>query len=158
MHHLQHAVVELDGAGDVAWLADGQECFQIIAARIEVGQREVAGIVMRIDPIGRAGAVGRRRPVLVDRHGDRNDLIRQSIAQFWPRAAVDNARRQVKQQIDDARRFAVEQAGVKLLQLRPDAGQAGERGKQRIEQGGPHAAMLACVEFAAQCRPVQTGG
>ena len=44
----------------------------------------------------------------------------------------------MEQQIDDARRLAVEQAGIELLQLRPDAGQAGERGEQRIEDERAH--------------------
>jgi hypothetical protein len=39
----------------------------------------------------------------------------------------------VEQQINDAWRLTVEQVGVKLLKLWPDARQAGERSKQRIE-------------------------
>ena len=39
MHHLQHAVVELDRAGDVAPLADRQELLQVVLARVEEGQR-----------------------------------------------------------------------------------------------------------------------
>jgi len=50
----------------------------------------------------------------------------------------------MKQQIDDARRrvFATEQAAIKLLELRPDAGNRGQRGKQRIEQRGAHGTTL----------------
>ena len=40
MHHLQHAVVEFGGAGDVARLADRQQLFQIVLARAEIGQRQ----------------------------------------------------------------------------------------------------------------------
>ena len=50
----------------------------------------------------------------------------------------------MKQQIDDARRLAVEQARVELLQLRPDAGQAGQRGKQRVE----HERAACCADHA----------
>ena len=40
MHHLQHAVVEFGGAGDVARLAHRQELLQIVPPRIEIGQRQ----------------------------------------------------------------------------------------------------------------------
>ena len=40
MHHLQHAVVEFGGAGDVARLAHRQQLFQIVLARVEISQRQ----------------------------------------------------------------------------------------------------------------------
>ena len=55
----------------------------------------------------------------------------------------------MQQQVDDAWRFAAEQLGVEHLQLRPDAGQAGQRGKQRIEDERAHGRMLA---FALRTR------
>ena len=80
--------------------------------------------------------------MLVDRHRDGDHLAGLHFAEFRPRAAVDRAGGQVKQQIDDARRLAAEQPGIELFQLRPDAGQAGERGKQGIEH--ERAAWAAC--------------
>ena len=71
--------------------------------------------------------------MLIDCHSDRHDLVRQRVAQFWPCPPVDDPRRQVEQQINDAWRLTVEQVGVKLLKLWPNARQAGERSKQRIE-------------------------
>ena len=44
----------------------------------------------------------------------------------------------MKQQIDDARRLilASQEAREKLLQLRPDAGQGGQRSEKRVEYLG----------------------
>ena len=53
MHHLQLAVVELGGAGDVAQLALWQKFLQVVLAGIEEGQRQRAGVVAAIDAIGR---------------------------------------------------------------------------------------------------------
>ncbi len=86
MHHLPHAVVERDRAGDVAPLADRQQLFEIVRARVEEGEDDVAGVVAGIDLIGRARAVGRRRPVAVDGDRDRDDACRA------PRRAVSAAR------------------------------------------------------------------
>ena len=63
---------------------------------------------------------------------------------FGRDAAVDRAGRQMEQQIDDARRrvLAAEQLAVQLLELRPDAGKRGQRGKQRIEQRRAHGDTL----------------
>ena len=96
------------------------------------------------DVIGQARPVGRRRAVAVDRHRDGRDRARHDVAQFRPRPAVDGAGRQMEQQIDDARRrvFAAEQPAVQLLELRPDAGKRGQRGKQRIEQRRAHGTTL----------------
>ena len=102
MHHLQHAVVERGGARDVAALALRQQLCDVVRVVAEIGEHDVAGVVARIDQIGRAPA-GRRRPVAVDgdRHG--RDRAGHHVAQFWPGAAVDRAGRQVKDQIGDAR-------------------------------------------------------
>ena len=129
MHHLQHAVVEFGGAGDVAQLAHGQELFEVILARVEKSQRERAGVVAAIDLVGRARAMRRPRAMAVDGDRDRDHLAGDDVGELRPRAAVDGAGRQVEQQIDDPRRLVVEQPGIERFQLRPDAGQAGERGK-----------------------------
>ena len=143
MHHLQHAVVERDRAGHVAPLADRQELLQVILARVEIGEDEIAGLVAGVDLVGRARPVRRRRPVAVDGDRDGDDGVGLHIAQLRPRAAVDRAGRQVEQQIDDARHVvAAEQAAIELLDLRPDAGQARERREQRIEHVWPHARFI----------------
>jgi hypothetical protein len=48
----------------------------------------------------------------------------------------------MEQEVDDARRLAVEQPRIVLFQLRPDPGQAGERGEQRIENERAHRAEV----------------
>ena len=64
--------------------------------------------------------------------GDRNrdDGVGHHVAQFWPRAAVDCAGGQVKQEIDDARvLLAAEQPAVQLLKLRTNARKRRHQGK-----------------------------
>ncbi len=68
-----------------------------------------------------------------------------NVAQFGPRATIDGSRWQMEQNIDDARRFAVEQPRINLFQLRPDTGQAGERRKQRVEHKRPHGMIITKI-------------
>ncbi len=139
MHHLQIAVVDLGDAGDVAQLADRQQLLQIILAGVEECQRQRGvGIVAGDDAIGRPHPVRRRRAMLQHGDCDGHDFAGAHLVEFRPRAAVDRARRQMKQEIDDAGRLAAEQFRIELFQLRPDAGQAGERGEQGAEDVGPH--------------------
>jgi hypothetical protein len=70
--------------------------------------------------------------MLLDRHRHGDHLAGLHLVELWPCAAVDDARGQMKQQIHHARRLALEQPGIELLQLRPDPGQAGERGEQAV--------------------------
>ena len=145
MHHLQHAVVERGGARDVAQLADRQELFQIVALGVEIGERERAGVVARFRcdraARGRFGGGGRWRSTVTATVATEPGTTSRS---FGRDAAVDGAGRQMEQQIDDARRriLAAEQPAVELLQLRPDAGKRGQRGKQRIEQRRAHGDTL----------------
>ena len=74
----------------------------------------------------------------IDRDCDSNYLSGLDVTQFWPGATIDGSRRQMEQNIDDAGRFAAEQARINALELRPDAGQARERREQRIKHGWPH--------------------
>ena len=140
MQHLQMAVVERRGARHVAQLALGQELFQIILARVEIGDGQRVGVVEGVDVVGRARPVRRRRPVALDGDGDGDDRVRPHLAELRLVAPVDEAGRQVKQQIDDARRLAVtpQEPRKQLLQLRPDAGQGGEGCEKRIEHVRPH--------------------
>ena len=124
MHHLQHAVVERGGAGDVASLADRIELLQVVLRKIEVREDDVASVVARVDQIGRARTVRRGGPVAIDRHRHRDDAPGDDVAQLRPRAAIDRAGRQMEEKVDDARRLiATEQAGIELLELRTDARQ-----------------------------------
>ena len=139
MDDLQDAVEHLRGAGDVAFGADRQQFFDIARLGAEIGQHDIAGVVAGIDQMRRARIARRRRPMPVDGDLQRHHGSRHRVADFRPRAAVDHARRQMQQQIDDARRLiAAEQIAEQLVLLRPDAGKAGDRRKQRIEQSRAH--------------------
>ena len=143
MHDLQDAVEHLRGAGDVALGADRQQLFDIAGLGAEIGQHDVAGVVAGIDQMRRARVARRRRTVAVDRHLQRDDGSRHRVADFRPRAAIDHARRQMQQQIDQPRRLiAAEQIAEQLVLLRPDAGKARDRRKQRIEQSRAHRNLL----------------
>ena len=75
MHHLQHVVVERGRARHVSPLADRQQLLQVILARIEIRQSEIAGLVAGVDLIGRARPVRRRRPVPIDGDRDGDDGV-----------------------------------------------------------------------------------
>ena len=107
MHHLQVAVVERRDARHVAGLALRQELLQIIFACVEIGDGQRVGVVACVDVVGRARPVRRRRPVAIDRDGHRHHRVRRHLGELRLIAAVDKAGRQMKQQIDQARRFVV---------------------------------------------------
>jgi hypothetical protein len=140
MHHLQMAVVERRGARYVPDFADRQELLQIVLARVEIGDGERIGLVARLDVVGRAGPVRRRRAVLLGGHRDGHDRIRLHLAQFRLVAAIDEAGRHMEQEIGHARRLAVaaDQAREQLFELRPDARQRRQRREKRIEERRTH--------------------
>src|SRR5262249_8130106 len=114
----------------VAPLSDGQQPLQVISARVEVGEYEVARLVAGIDLIRRSRAVRWRRPMTIDADRDRDDGIRHDIPQFWARPAIDGAARQVEKQVDYTRRLvATDQSAIELLQPRPNAGKRCDRGE-----------------------------
>ena len=139
MHHLQHAVIETDGTRDVARLADREELFEIVCARTEIGDNQIAGFVARIDQVRHAIAAGRCGAVAVHRHLHRHHGAGLNVAQLWPGSAVDGPDRHVEQQIDKARHvIAAEQPAIELLHLRSDARKRRDRSEKRVKQGGPH--------------------
>ncbi len=89
MRHLQHAVIERDGAGHVAPRSDRKKLLQILSPRVEVDEDEIAGPIARIDEIGRARATRRRRAVALHGHGDGDDSSRHDVAQLGTRSAID---------------------------------------------------------------------
>ncbi len=148
MDDLQDAVVHLQGAGDVALGADRQQFLDIAGLGAEIGQHHVAGVVAGIDQMRRARVARRRRPMAVDRHFQRHHGSRHRVADFRPRPAIDHARRQMQQQIDQPRRLvAAEQIAKQFVLLRPDAGKAGDRRKQRIEQSRAHQHVSSCADL-----------
>jgi len=83
-------------------------------------------------------------PMTIDRDFQRHHRSRNRLADFWPRPAVDDAGRQVQQQIDQPRRLiAAEQIAQQLVLLRPDAWKGRDRRKQRIEQSRAHHGYLS---------------
>src|SRR5262249_21976245 len=112
----------------VAPLPDGQQPLQVISARVEVGEYEVARLVAGIDLIWRSRAVRWRRPMTIDADRDGDDGIRHDVPQLRARPTIDGAARQVEKQVDYPRRlFATEQSTIELLQPRPNAGKRCDR-------------------------------
>ena len=139
MHDLRHAVEHLQGAGDVTLRADRQQFLDVTGLGAKIGQHHVAGIVAGIDQMRRAGIAGGRWPMAVDRHLQCHHGSGHRIADLRPRAAIDHARRQMQQQVDQPWRLvAAEQIAKQFVLFRPDAGKARDRRKQRIEQERAH--------------------
>jgi hypothetical protein len=93
----------LQCARDVALRARRQELFEISPVASKPGEDDIAGLVAGIDNVRRARAAGRRRAMAVDRDMQRRDRSGDGIANRRAGAAVDDGRRQMKEQIDDAR-------------------------------------------------------
>ncbi len=143
MHDLRDAVIHLQGAGDVAFLADRQQLLDIAGLGAEKRQHHVAGLVTGIDKIRRARIARRRRAMAIDGDFQRHHGSLRGIADFRPRPAIDHAGGQMQQQIDQSRRLvAAEQIAQQLVLLRPDAGKARDRSKQGIEQSRAHRSIL----------------
>jgi hypothetical protein len=133
MGDLRRAAVVLDLAADDAGGADRQGLLQVVDARMEEHQLDRTGIVAADHLVGRAGAARRDMSLDAQRQG-RDHAVRRG-RDLGGEAAVDQARRQVPQQVDDVR------AGQLLDQLaepRPDAGQRRDRGEQREQDLRTH--------------------
>ena len=81
--------VERDRAGHIAPRAGRQELLEVILARVEIGNHEIAGLIARINQVRRTRTPRRRRAMAVDFHADRDHGPRHHVAQLRPCAAVD---------------------------------------------------------------------
>ncbi len=158
MHHLAHALPQLELAGDDAVGADRQGLQQMADIGMEEDQRDVPGLILDEDAVGRLALAGRRRAVLGDARREGGDAADRGIDDGRARATVDSAHRQVEQEIDDAgaARLVAHELVERLGRLGADAWQRRHRGKQRIEQGGAHAAtrLVSGVRRFAAVRPL----
>ena len=117
MGDLDLGLVDVDLAADDADFAHRQQLLEIVLATVEVGQAKPAGLVAAPHPIGLAWIAGHQ--VLFDGDGERGDLAGARSGHFGSVAAIDEAGRQVPEQIDDQRpgEFLHE-----LAKSRPDSG------------------------------------
>ena len=99
-------------------LADRHRLFQIGGVGVEEGQRDLAGVVMRKDPIGHRAVAARRRLVAVERDLQRDDRAFGRKRDARPVAPVDHRMRQHEQQVADARRAVGEVGRHDLLDQR----------------------------------------
>ena len=139
MNHLAKAVEQLDLARKPARLTDGQHGLDLADARIEEHDLHVGALVRHEHAEGRSSAWRRRAVGLhLNLYGD--DLAVGRIAQQRPHPPIDAARRQMHQQVNDARGFAVprEQALEQGRHLGADAGNGAEGREQGIEKRGTH--------------------
>ena len=136
MHHLAHSVPHLDLARHIAALPQGQQLFQTGLMAVEKRQRHVAGIVLDQNLVG-APATRGRWTMGRHGHGERHRLADRRIGDRAFQLAGNAARRQVEEQVGDARRPArfTEQAVEEGRDLRPDARQrmAGAKSGSRTE-------------------------
>ena len=140
MDDLRDAVVHLHGAGDVAPGADRQQFFDIAGLGAEEGQHHVAGVVAGIDQIAaRADCAaasaggGRRSPPA-------SPSVPGTASRIFGRArrSITLAGRCSSRSTSRGVLIAAEQIAEQFVLLRPDAGKAGDRRKQRIEQSRAH--------------------
>ena len=118
---------------------------------MEEGEGDLAGVVMGEDPPRDAPVAARRLLVAVDPdlEGDDGAFRRQRDARLV--APVDDADGKVEEEIDDPRRLLLvrpaDQPGERNAQLRPDAGKAGDRAEEGVEEGRAHG--VSCSTEAA---------
>ena len=118
MHDLQGAVEHLRGAGHVALASDRKQLFDVARLGAKVSQYDIPGVVAGIDQMRRARASRRRGTMPVDGHLQRHDGAGDGLANFGSRPAIDDAGRQMKQQIEQPRGFvAPEQIPEQLVLL-----------------------------------------
>ncbi len=130
MHDLRDAVIHRQRPGNVALLSDRQQLLDIVGLGAEEGQHDIAGVVAGINEVGRARIARRRRAMAVDGDLQRHHGSDSGIADLRPGAAVDHARRQMQQEVDQPRRLAaVEQVAQQSVLLRADARKRRNLGK-----------------------------
>src|SRR5262249_4797609 len=109
---------------------------QVVALDVKIGQSQPPGWVGADYPIGPRAAAGLMR---LDPHRDRHDLVGLQLLDRRRGAAIDDAARQVPQEIDDKR------TGKALEHLggwRADPGERRPGREERIEDGGTHKGSL----------------
>jgi hypothetical protein len=136
VHHLQPPVIKADAPRKITCRADRQHLFDAFARNVEIDNFDRICFVGGDDFVGRPPAP-RQMPFNRDLH--RGDRIGVHFAQLGPSAPVDRGMRQMKQNIDNARIWAVQQPAERLCELGTDALQARQRREQRIEDRGTHA-------------------
>ena len=135
---LGRPVVELDPAADHPLGADRQQARKVVALDVEIGQGQPPGRVGADHPVG-PGTMAVIGVVRLDAHRDGHDLVGAQLADRRRGAPVDDAARQMPQQVDDERSGeALEELG----ELRADAGKRGDGCEERIEDGGTHKGSL----------------
>ena len=142
--HLRFVVEPVDLARDEACFALGQHAPDRVRIGVEKHQREGAGAVGDIDPVGDLPVAGWRRAVAHDGGFHRHHAFGRQIADLRAEAPVHDTGGQVKQQVNDARRIAgcsvrrAQEGGQQPVQLGADALQAGGPGEQWIEERWTH--------------------
>ena len=128
--------IELDATADHALGADRQEAREVVALDVEIGQGQSPGRVSANYPIGPRAAAGL---VHLDAHRDGHDLVGLQLLDRRRSPAVDDAARQMPQEVDDER---AGEAFEQLGELRTDAGERCHRREQQIEDGRTHTGSL----------------
>ena len=100
MGDLGCTVVEFDPPADDPLGADREQPREIVALEVEVSQGQPPGRVGADHPVGPRTVAGLVR---LDPHRDRHDLVWLQVLDRRRGAAIDDAARQVPQQVDDER-------------------------------------------------------
>ena len=145
MDHLRPAVEPFDAAADIADRPDRHHAFEKGRLGMEENERDLAAVVVREDAVGLLAVSGRRRHMPVDAKLERHDRAFGRAGDARLVAAVDDRRRQMEEEIDDARQAGAflgpEQAADRLADFRTDPGKARHVAKERVEDVGAHGAF-----------------
>ena len=127
MRHLPGAAVIVDSAGDYSLCPFRQGLGDVVGPRVKKNQRYVSGFVRTDDAVREP--LHRRRIMPVDRHFERCERSDRGLRNFGSKAAIDDAMRMSKQNVDNARaRYFLDER----REARTDAFQRGYVGKKRI--------------------------
>ncbi len=134
VRHLRPALPPLDRAGDAHPVADGEGARQPLLAAAEIEDRQRPGVVLAED------ARRRTRParpfVPHDLHRERRDFLVGCVGDPGQPPAVDEADREVRQNVEHARfrrAFPAEKVGKTVRAGRADALKAIDRTRQRSD-------------------------
>ena len=143
--HGRAAVEPLDPAGDDHRLADRQQLFQPRRLAAEIGEGDLAGLVLGEDAVGHRFLPAARClvPVDPDRQGD--DAALGGGGDLGALAPVDQPARQMEQEIAHPHLGAIaDEQGLQLgRDFRSHAFQRGDGGEEGVEEGGAHGARFS---------------
>ena len=153
--HARTSAEPLHLAADIERPADRKGLLHPGAVGVKEGEGDLAGVVMGEDAIGDAAVVRRRLLVPVDANLERDDGALGSERNARLIAPVDDADRQVEEEVENPCRFtlgAADETREQPAVLRADAAEIGHRAEERVQNIGPHRQSLRQLAYGQMLR------